>query len=283
MKPSRSDLEQAIKGAIQQKLALLPWRTFSTSAVARCLAEEVVECARVDREGQSYAPDQYTLSINPRETGELRTAPPEIQVDLATDLRLALESCGYKLINDPHITLATDPTLAKGDVRVIAWHSSDPIAITKKLLPVDEALDDQPVTGAFLVVEGKRHFPLLGQIVNIGRLPDNDLVLDDPHVSRRHAQLRAEAGHYRIIDLQSTVGTWVNGRLVTDHLLQPGDVISIARRIELIYGEDPEGPPDVTPPYRPSTRPPRDRHQVTPLDLKIVREEDLEDDSEEST
>ena len=283
MKDNLSDLEQALKSAIRLKLSLLPWRTFSTSSVARCLAEEVLECARVDREGQSYAPDQYTLSINPRETGELRNSPPEIQVDLAADLRTALESCGYKLVNDPHITLATDPTLTRGEVRVIAWHSSDPIAITKKLMPIDDGIDDQPVTGAFLVVEGKRHFPLLEPMVNIGRLPDNDLVLDDPHVSRRHAQLRAEAGKYRIIDLQSTVGTWVNGRLVADHLLHPGDVISIARRIELIYGEDPEGPPVVTSPYQPSTRPTKDRHQVTPLDLKIIREEDLEDESEEST
>ncbi len=282
MKDHLPDLEQAIKSAIRQKLSLLPWRTFSTSSVARRLAKEVLECARVDREGQSYAPDQYTLSINPRETGELRSSPPEIQVDLAVDLRRALESCGYKLVNDPHITLATDPTLARGDIRVIAWHSSDPIAITKKLIPIDAEIDDQPVAGAFLVVEGKRHFPLFGPIINIGRLPDNDLVLDDPHVSRRHAQLRAESGHYRIIDLQSTVGTWVNGHLVADHLLRPGDVISIARRVELIYGEDPEGPPDVTPPYRPTTRPSKDRHQVTPLDLKIIREEDFEGDSEES-
>jgi hypothetical protein len=277
------DLEEAIKSAIRQKLSLLPWRTFSTSSVARCLADEVIGCVRVDREGQSYAPDQFTLSINPRETGELRSTPPEIQVDLAADLRRALESCGYKLIHDPHITLATDPTLARGEVRVIAWHSSDPVAMTKKLLPIGAEIDEQPVAGAFLVVEGKRHFPLLKSTVNIGRLADNDLVLDDPHVSRHHAQLRAEAGHYRIIDLQSTVGTWVNGRLVADHLLRPGDVISIARRVELIYGEDPEGPPDATPPYRPSARPSRDRHQVTPLDLKIVREEDGEGDLEEST
>jgi hypothetical protein len=50
-------------------------------------------------------------------------------------------------------------------------------------------------------------------------------------------------------------------------------VISIAK-VELIYGEDPGGPPEVTPPYAPPFKPPSDRHKVTPLDLKTIPHED---------
>ena len=275
-------LEQALKDSIRGSLDQLPWRTFSVSAVARHLAKEVVECSRIDKDGRAYAPDQYTLSIHPRETGELHSSPPEVQRQLALDLQEVLNNAGFIFALEPHITLATDPTLSIGEIRVIAWHSSDPLEFTKEHKePIKEA--ERGLTAkAFLVVEGKRHFPLNQEVVNIGRLPDNDLVLNDRHVSRRHAQLRAKENGYEIIDLKSTAGTRVNRRYVRKHLLRPGDVISIAK-VELIYGQDPSGPPGVTPPYAPPFKPVKDRHQVTPLDLKTVPEEEtaiLENDEQ---
>lgn len=266
-------LEEAVARAIRSSLTRLPWRKFSVALVARQLAKEIVASARRDKEGALYAPDQYTLSINPRGTGELDTSPPDVQERLAQDLRRALEGVDFRLVRQPHVTLATDPTLPAGEVRVIAWHSSDPTELRREIEAPEEAEVDRPVPGAFLIIEGRRHFPLTKSEVNIGRLPENDLVLGDRHVSRRHAQLRVEGGQYRIIDLQSTAGTRVNGKLVKESILKPGDVIKLAT-IELIYGEDRAGPPDVTPPYKPSPRPPEDRHQVTPLDLKTLQRGD---------
>jgi hypothetical protein len=49
--------------------------------------------------------------------------------------------------------------------------------------------------------------------------------------------------------------------------LRPGDIISIAA-VQLIYGEDPEGPPGDTPPYEPSPEPEAQRDEITPLDLR---------------
>jgi pSer/pThr/pTyr-binding forkhead associated (FHA) protein len=52
--------------------------------------------------------------------------------------------------------------------------------------------------------------------MRIGRTDDNDLVVDDLGVSRRHAELRkSPTGSYEIIDLGSHNGTFVNGRRVT--------------------------------------------------------------------
>ena len=83
-------LEQALKTSLRGSLDQLPWRTFSVSAVASHLAKEVVECSRIDEDGRVYAPDQYTLSIHPRETGELQNSPPEVQRQLALDLEEVL-------------------------------------------------------------------------------------------------------------------------------------------------------------------------------------------------
>jgi hypothetical protein len=52
--------------------------------------------------------------------------------------------------------------------------------------------------------------------LRIGRAPDNDIVLPEPNkgVSREHAELRIESGHYILVDLQSQNGTWINGERV---------------------------------------------------------------------
>ena len=64
-----------------------------------------------------------------------------------------------------------------------------------------------------------------------------DLVIDDPRISRNHAQLRAIKGRYVIFDLNSTGGTFVNAQRTSQSVLYPGDVISLAG-VPLIYGQD---------------------------------------------
>ncbi|MFS4092157.1 FHA domain-containing protein [Streptomyces sp. AF1A] len=70
--------------------------------------------------------------------------------------------------------------------------------------------------------------PLPARTVRIGRAPDNDLVVADLVVSRRHAELRARPdGGHEIVDLGSHNGTYLNGRPVTRSAVGPGDIIGI--------------------------------------------------------
>jgi cytochrome P450/NADPH-cytochrome P450 reductase len=66
-----------------------------------------------------------------------------------------------------------------------------------------------------------------GRTLRIGRAPDNDIVVADPGVSRYHAELRNVAGTYRIVDLASHNGTFVNGQRATDVPLSDGDAVGI--------------------------------------------------------
>lgn len=67
----------------------------------------------------------------------------------------------------------------------------------------------------------------LGSVTVIGRNPDCEISLDDPLVSRRHAEIRSAAGSHLIHDLGSSNGTRVNGALISQHLLAAGDQIGI--------------------------------------------------------
>lgn len=66
---------------------------------------------------------------------------------------------------------------------------------------------------------------LTNQQVTIGRSAENMIVLNDPSVSSRHAQLDATGEDYRLIDLESVNGTRVNGQVITSVLLRATDRI----------------------------------------------------------
>ncbi|WP_407549185.1 FHA domain-containing protein [Streptomyces sp. Pv4-95] len=72
----------------------------------------------------------------------------------------------------------------------------------------------------------------------IGRAPDNDLVIDDLVVSRRHAELRAGPGGYEIVDLGSHNGTYLNGQPVTGAAVIPGDIVGIGHSAFALVGDE---------------------------------------------
>lgn len=80
-------------------------------------------------------------------------------------------------------------------------------------------------------------FPLDKQKVDIGRDPGCDIPLNDPSVSRRHANLTRIFSDYYVEDLDSTNGTVLNQRNVKKHLLKHGDVLQVGN-FELHFKDD---------------------------------------------
>jgi pSer/pThr/pTyr-binding forkhead associated (FHA) protein len=63
----------------------------------------------------------------------------------------------------------------------------------------------------------------------VGRLPDNDIRIDNPTVSGHHSLVINILNDSFLEDLNSTNGTYVNGRLIKKHALQNGDVVTVGR------------------------------------------------------
>ena len=70
-------------------------------------------------------------------------------------------------------------------------------------------------------------YPLIESELLIGRLDSADLVVEDPAVSRVHAKIVQDGEVCILVDLESTIGTQVNGEEVDRHYLNSGDVIEI--------------------------------------------------------
>jgi hypothetical protein len=82
--------------------------------------------------------------------------------------------------------------------------------------------------GATLDIDGQRH-QLTKPVTVLGRALDADVVLDDPGVSRRHAEVHLIDGRARVIDLGSTNGTFVDGERVHAQDLTDGSTITVGR------------------------------------------------------
>lgn len=65
------------------------------------------------------------------------------------------------------------------------------------------------------------------QGLTIGRERENDLVINEPAVSRHHARIAIEKNQLVLYDLNSSNGSFVNGKRITKAVLQPGDVVQI--------------------------------------------------------
>jgi len=73
----------------------------------------------------------------------------------------------------------------------------------------------------------------------IGRLPDNDIRIDNPAVSGHHSLIINILNDSFLEDLNSTNGTYVNGKLIKKHAMQHGDVITVGHhQLRFVDGQD---------------------------------------------
>lgn len=84
---------------------------------------------------------------------------------------------------------------------------------------------------------------LRDQPVSFGRADDNDVVLVEQKASRRHCTFRPVKAGWRVVDEQSSNGTWLGGRPVLAARLQPGDEIEIGETVITYAGQPSELPP----------------------------------------
>jgi hypothetical protein len=187
-------------------------------------------------DGILLAPDRFTVLVHPSRV-ETCCADPETLAELGNLLQEIGKNARLHFLRPPVVTVAPNEDVSFRRVDVITRFSDGMLTKTRDLedFPDDETSSIPP--NAFLIVNGIRIFPLDQAVINIGRRSINDLVIDDPRVSRQHAQIRASRGRFEIFDLDSTGGVFVNQQRVERQVLYAGDVISLAG-FPLIYGQE---------------------------------------------
>lgn len=253
------ELETRLQALVEEHLLrLLPGYT-PEEHIARKLALSMQENLRETPQGVQ-APNIYILTAHPNTLARW-SGESGLLERLAEALYTVGNEAGWSFLSRPALRTVADASLAEGEIRILVSFGEGEAAETLGMTPPTGAPSEEAIPpNAFLILNGVKIIPLTRPVVNIGRRLDNHVVLDDPRVSRSHAQLRAIKGRYVIFDLNSTGGTYVNNQRVNQSVLYPGDVISLAG-VALIYGQDlPVSRPTAEP--KPETTPSSERPTV---------------------
>jgi len=272
MKLNLDQLEAKIQSLVENQLTgLLPGLTERDRLIQKlaiALKQNIQEHKDQDA---VFAPNVYTLVVA-RESAEVWNNPHTIET-LKNIITSAGKDVGLKFETPPTITITISEKFLPGETSIVASHKLQPVEETQGMATTNNNESETNETipdNAFLIIEGVKVHQLKEPVVNIGRRLENHVVIDDPRISRNHAQLRAIKGRYVLFDLNSTGGTFVNGQRTSQTVLYPGDVISLAG-VALIFGQDNPPPrPDLveTSPLNPD--PEANNRPTATLDNKTV-------------
>jgi hypothetical protein len=189
-------------------------RAFRTSVqpveLAHKLAKEM-EDNQMASVSRVYVPNHYRVFLSPQDREQFASYEPALRKELSDYLLEHARQEQFALSTRPQVEFHTDERLDLGEFGIQAQLLAEP------------AQD----RGQALLVGGGRRNVLSGSRVVVGRSREADIVLQDPNVSRRHAELRRDEDGWQIVDLGSTNGIKVNGRRVDNRPLRPGDQVTI--------------------------------------------------------
>ena len=181
-------------------------------------------------EDQLVAPF-FMVNLHPLTMNRWREQP-DWQETLSNLLISVAAEYGTQFHTTPTIELIPDSLMAEDEVAIFLKHSSTlPRTETGVIsLTNDIAGDTNQLTKSvpLLILKGDRTIQLTGSVINLGRRSTNHIVINDPRISRNHAQIRKVKDDYVIFDVGSSGGTFINANRIDKHTLRPGDVISLA-------------------------------------------------------
>lgn len=164
-----------------------------------------------------WAPNRFVFSLSEQDAQRFEQAEQALVSELKQVVREAAAEHGWGLVGPPEVEFEVDEELGKGR-----------FACTASFVEGEEELAPQPAVGQpTLVLSDGRAFRMVKPTLTIGRLPECDLVLDDPGASRQHARIRRTETGFVVTDLGSTNGTLVNGRQIQEQELLDGDTVTI--------------------------------------------------------
>ncbi|MBN1430638.1 MAG: DUF3662 domain-containing protein [Anaerolineae bacterium] len=198
------------------------------------LAKSMEEHSFHSQDGQMFVPNIYGVRLNPQDHDTLLDEQPDISTTLSVKLLELARVVGVSFTSPPEVSLQVDDALWPLQVEVNAWHVADHMGSTQSMrLHQIQQAEQCPVPDAVLVLNGQ-HIHIEQPVTNLGRHRDNHIIIDDPTVSRHHAQLRLRFGQYVLFDVSSKSGTSVNGCPIQEATLCSGDVVGLGNT-NLIY------------------------------------------------
>jgi hypothetical protein len=242
---------------LESKIAGLVEGTFSRAfrsevrpvEIARRLAREMEE-HKSTSVSRTYVPNEYRVFLSPRDRERFAAYESALAAELAGYLLEYARRERLALLARPVIEFETDDRLGLGEFG-IQTRLVEPADLAAEPSPareeessrtmiysnagrVAEPLEERARVreqNALLFSDGQRIVVGSGG-VTLGRSRQCDVVLQDPNVSRQHAEIRPRGGSWVLTDLGSTNGSAINGRQISGpEVLRPGDEIELGTSV----------------------------------------------------
>jgi hypothetical protein len=184
--------------------------------IAANLQRELDSRSSVFSRTRTVVPNVFVVELSEADHLRLSAYEGTVAAELTTLVRQYAQQQRYTFLGDVEVGLVANPALSTGQVRIRSEVREGPLSAGP--VPVDTV--GQP----HLEVDGMA-YPLKS-VTLLGRAVDVDIRIDDPGVSRRHAEI-VLGSDVTIRDLNSTNGTLVNGRMISQVVLQAGDRIQL--------------------------------------------------------
>lgn len=183
--------------------------------IAAGLQRELDDRATIVSRARTVVPNVFTVELAPADFERLSAFEHTVSDELATLVREYAQEQRYAFVGAAEVQLAEDPGLGTGVFRIRSEVRPGP--------------QDAPATP---VAAGQPHLEVDGityplhAVTQLGRGTDVDIRIDDPGVSRRHAEI-VLGTDVTIRDLESTNGTLLNGRMISTATLEDGARIQL--------------------------------------------------------
>ena len=165
----------------------------------------------VDVRGRTITPNSFAVVISADDHEQFADIADSLARELCDAAREHARDEGYAFVGPVETELAVDDAQRTGTFTIEARFREGIGGVG---------------AGSLVLPTGER-FVLREQVVSIGRLPECEVTLVDPNVSRRHAEIHQRGNGFVLVDLGSTNGCTVNGVRITERELRDADEIGI--------------------------------------------------------
>jgi hypothetical protein len=260
------NIERRIAGFVEGAFGRTFRSGVQPAEIARKLAKEMDDHRTISIH-RVYVPNEYMVYLNPQDHEQFAAFESRMTNELEEYLVEHARREGYSIATRPAVLFQTEPDVAPGMFGISVRSRGEPseeaavqgppvevpepdidAAFAEPLVPEPPvpAAPVPPPAGTMIYAPEPAHEEsaatpsesarlawqggsavIDAEVTVIGRAGDCDVRLEDPNVSRRHAEIRRVGRGFSLVDLDSTNGTLVNGQPVAETALMDGDVIAV--------------------------------------------------------
>lgn len=218
-------------------------RTLKPKYIAHRIGR-IMDTSKTESVFKVYVPFHYQVFLSEEDLVRVESYRTSMTDELVDFIQRHASKHGYHLLDKPQVHFNVRAGLQPGTFEVEpVYQNSDDTVDHLNTMVFDKAglheIKQHTVAGAgrdrladntpvLEVVEGNdvgmKH-DILGTAIALGRREDNQIVVNDPNVSRYHAKISFDNKDWRIEDLKSTNGLFLNGKKIKKAPLSPGDEI----------------------------------------------------------